>query len=469
MKQLRRNIKRFLGIFLFLFVAVTAGVILQSVRARTELKETAGESRAALRNRYALAGNILSADHVVLAGTDGTARTYADDPELAKAALHIVGDYTHSIAFTVESLWQNELLGQGRPFLSQLLLDLKGEGLTGNDIRLTLDSRLMREASTLLDGRKGAVVLLNYETGAVLASVSAPSVYPDQVIEWRDIPDTALFNRALQGQYTPGSTFKLVTAEAFLSQDAIPHDVTVHCTGETPLLPGGVSEAYRGAGHGDVNLVSAMADSCNHFFGKIGLELGAEALSDAAERFGFNRDFEMDRLPVAGSICDIGHGDEAALTWAAVGQAAGDDCETVTPLHLAMMAGMIGNQGIMRQPYVVEAFILPGGEEEMVHHASDPFTVISRENCDTLTSLMLEVVEQGTGTDAYHAGMRIAGKTGTAERVNEAGESVLSCLFAGFIADRTTPYAVAVVLDEASYGAALIAGRMLAAAASLID
>ena len=168
MKQLRNNIKAFLLIFLSLFVLFTGGVILQSQRARTTLLASSGENRAALAQRYSQAGSIISADGVILAASDTAGRrSYSSDPQLAEAALHVVGDYTHNISNTVESLWQNELLGEGRSLSEQLLLDIQGQGLQGNDLILSLRSDLMKTAYELLAGKKGAAVVINYQTGAI--------------------------------------------------------------------------------------------------------------------------------------------------------------------------------------------------------------------------------------------------------------------------------------------------------------
>lgn len=466
MKQLRRNVKVFLLIFLVLFVLFTGGVVLQSQRARTTLLASSGENRAALARRYSQAGTIYAADGVVLAASDAEGRrSYSSDPQLATAALHVVGDYTHNITYTIESLWQNELLGEGRSFVEQLRLDLLSQGMQGNDLKLTLNSDLMKTAYGLLDGKRGAVVLINYETGAILASVSSPSVHPDQVVAWQDIPDTALFNRAFQGRYLPGSTFKIITTAALL-QSPLSTDETVVCTAETALIPGGVRETHLNAGHGEVSLEQAMAHSCNHYFGHIGLELGSQLLTDSAEQMAFNQRIEVDRFALAESKCLIGREDDAALTWAAIGQAAGEDEITVSPLHLALISGMIANNGRMTNPYLVESMIYPSGQEKSLNNQGDLVTQISPGLAQEVEDLMRQVVSNGTGSNAQVAGLNVCGKTGTAERFNDEGEQVISSLFTGFSSNRDYPFAVAVILDDTSFGSSAIAGQVLAAAAN---
>ena len=470
MKYLIRNIRLFVIVFAALFALVIAGGVSQSSRARTTWLEAAGENKDALRSRYKTAGKIISADNVILAESDERGqRRYAENRELAQAALHLVGDYTHNISNTLESLWQDRLLGNSRGFLNQLRLDIAGKGLLGDDLLLTVQSDLMIAAHRALSDKKGAIVILNYQTGEVLALVSCPTVDPGNVVEWKNIPDTALFNRALLGRYLPGSTFKIVTSAAFLGQTEIDRGLTVACKGKEPLMPGGVFERYIKKGtHGTVDLEKAFTTSCNHFFGDVGINLGAEALERAAQAFGFNTGLALDRMKMAVSVCDIGHGDLAALSWASIGQAGGADIECVTPMHLAMIAGAVANEGIMRQPFVVDKIRSPLGSVQTPPRSGDTVAVTDRETAEKLAQMMRSVVTSGTGKNANVKGLDIRGKTGTADITDEKGELKTNNLFAGFIADRRTPIAIGVVLeDSASGSAALVAGRLLRLAAGL--
>ncbi len=462
MKSLLRNIRVFVVVFSVLFTLFIAGVIAQSNRARTTWLEAAGEDKAALRSRYKMAGEIITADDVILAGHDKQGnRLYADNEDLAKAALHLVGDYTHNITNTLESLWQDHLLGSGRPFLTQLKLDLSGKGLEGDDLLLTVRSDLMIEAARALKGKRGAVVIMNYKTGEVYALVSTPSVAPENVIVWKDIPDTALFNRALLGRYVPGSTFKIVTAMAFLSQNEYPHDLTVTCQGKNPIMPGGVFERYMKRTHGELGIEKAFATSCNHYFGHVGLLLGTPSLEKAADALAFNTDLTLDRIKIATSVCDIGHEDAAAVTWAAIGQPGGAERVSVTPLHLAMIASAIANGGVMRQPYVVEATRTPTGEVKQLVHDEIVATLDLRVT-EKISEMMKAVVTDGTGKKASVKGLDIRGKTGTANVEIEDGNVMTNNLFCGFIADETTPFAIGVVLEDSRSGAAAaVAGALL--------
>src|SRR5665647_366839 len=227
MKMLMKNIKIILILFILISAALLIGLSFQQYRSKTELFVAAGENKKALKSRYAQAGSIFDINGEVLAQSVDGERLYSDDPVIAEAVLHIVGDYTHNIGNTIESTYQGVLLGNDRNVLRQFFLDILGKGLAGDDITLTLDGELSKKAYELLDGRRGSIVLLNYKTGAVLTAVSSPSTSPASVVSYTDIPDSSLFNRALLGSYAPGSTFKIITTAAYLTSPQ--YDPTVSC------------------------------------------------------------------------------------------------------------------------------------------------------------------------------------------------------------------------------------------------
>ena len=468
MKQLMRNIRILTIFFLLLSIALLGGLIMQQHRSQTVLFAAAGENKEALFQRYALAGDILTQDGVALAHSTEGERQYAADETLARAVVQLVGDYTHNIGNTIESVYQSVLLGTDRPLLRQFKLDLMASGLRGDDVVLTINSELETALYELLAGERGAGVLLNYATGDVLAQVSLPSTDPYNVIYWEDIPDTALFNRALRGEYLPGSTFKIITAAAWNEQPAYSDDYTVVCSGSEFTGPGSVTENRdEGADHGEVNAYSAFRDSCNHYFGQAGLNVGATALVAKAEEAGFNRSIGLDRLHVAESRI-ISRDDDYLLTWLAIGQAIDETVLSVTPLHLAMIAGAVGNNGVMMEPHIVhhlrDARDAVYDTRELSVFAQ-PFT---EETAAWLEELMLACVTDGTGVCAARSEIPVAGKTGTAQSYNADGELVRNSLFCGYSVDRSRPYAVAIVLEDSGTSAAWVAGEILARAASLV-
>ncbi len=209
MKLLIRNIKLVLILFLTVSLALLGGLVWQQHRATLEFSVATNETPAALAARYTRAGSILGRDGSILAQTAAGKRSYHTDPLTAQAMIHLVGDHTGRIGNTVETQWVGSLTGTDRFLPHQLLLDLTGHGLEGDDVVLTADPSLSRRAAELLSGLRGAIVLLDYKTGEVIVSVSSPGTSPANVFRWENIPDTALFDRARMGAYAPGSVFKI--------------------------------------------------------------------------------------------------------------------------------------------------------------------------------------------------------------------------------------------------------------------
>ena len=266
MKALLHNIRLVLVIFILVFIGLVAGVVVQEKRSSNQLLAAAGENKQALASRYSQAGSIYSKDGYTLAHSEEGVRMYAEDPGMAASCLQIVGDYTHNIANTIESEYQGFLLGTGRPLMTQLQLDIKGKGLDGDDITLTLNAELNQLAWDLMGDQRGAIVMLDYTTGDVLTSVSTPTTLPENVISYTEIPDSALYNRAFLGTYAPGSSFKYITAAAWYTAPEYDPNLTVECLGSTPLIePDGVKE-YGDSTHGEVDLQQALNVSCNHFW-----------------------------------------------------------------------------------------------------------------------------------------------------------------------------------------------------------
>ena len=467
MRQFLRNLKMTTAL-LVLFVAVLlVALFIQQKRSTEELSVAAGENKYALQQIYSRAGSISSSDGVVLAHSDEGERAYAENSELARACLHLVGDYTHRLPNSVESIYMQELLGSSRSFLEQLNLDIRGQGFEGNDLVLTVNSDLMLKASRLLKDYRGSVVLLNYETGDLLALVNSPTVSPQDVINWENITEGTLFNRALYGRYYPGSTIKMLTTAAFLEDPDQDMDMQVVCLGSEEIVPAGAKETLTPEGHGTVELREAFRESCNAFFGKLAIALGREDFTIKAEDFGFNKDLNLDHFKIAQSLLDLQEPGQGALSWAGVGQPIGQDRITISPMHLAAIAGAIANDGVMMKPRVLLQEIDPLGSVRYTREAEDYFVCCQPGTAADLEELMLEVVDSGTGRRASRAGLKIAGKTGTAEMANEDGEIVVNSLFSGYLISDSHPLAVAVILEGENRDAATVAADMLQYAVSV--
>lgn len=460
MKLFLRNIKIILIIFLALSVALLGGLFYQQHRSMTILLSAAGESKDAMRSRYINAGDIVSKDGVTLASSAGGERSYAEDPALARAVLHVVGDYTHNMAGTVENMYQGTLLGSDRNMFKQLFYDAMGKGLGGDDIRLTIDSRMSVKALELLGDRRGAVVLLNYATGEVLTAVSTPTTDPQNVINFEDLPDSSLFNRAFNGAYFPGSTLKVMTTTAWMESRAYDPNLLVSCQSPEPLIePDGVRE-NNSLTHGDVNLYDAFRTSCNYFFGTVGIEMGAEWFLEEAEKFGFNDELSVGKIEASGPLLEMPLDSDAQLSWMAIGQPQGENQLTVSPLYLAMMAGAVANNGLMIEPQLVSYKQNVMGQNYDVLKTIDLRQVMEPETAKALRAIMERNISENYGNIAV-PGYHIGGKTGTAE---VEGQEHNNRLIVGYINDTSHPYAACIVLEDSSTAASDLLGPLFKAA-----
>ena len=460
MKMLMRNLKIMLVLFFIVSASLLIGLSYQQYRSKTELYIAAGENKAALRSRYAQAGTIFDSDGLILAQSVDGDRVYCEDSAIAKSVLHIVGDYTHNIGNTVEASYQGILLGNDRNIFRQFYLDILGKGLSGDDITLTISGDLSKKAYNLLDGRNGSVVLLNYKTGAVLCSVSSPSTSPSSVIAYEDITGTVLFNRALSGAYAPGSTFKIITSASYLTSNIYDPSLTLDCESVSTVEPNGASES--GEGHGEVNFMSAFARSCNVFFGQVGVTLGNERIMNTARVFGYETAFSLDRLSVKSGKIEVGN-DPFTLSWLSIGQPLADSTLYTTPLHMAMIAGAIGNDGTMQKPHIIEYATTPSGENYMKLKPQPLLEITNPATAGQLEIMMIECTKSGTGTAAAISGYTVASKTGTVQVDGQKNNA----LCVAYIVEDDMPYAVAVIVEEGGSGggtAAPIAGDMLSAA-----
>lgn len=317
-----------------------------------------------------------------------------------------------------------EVLGRVRP-------------MRGEDVRTTLDVDLQRAAQEAFGGTTGGAVVMAPSTGDLLAIVSSAELDPNNYVGARDLEP---FNRALSGLYPPGSALKVVTAAAALETGVVKPGSRV--TG--PAEYKGVRNFESGV-FGSIDFAIAVQFSVNTAFAQVAEKLGPRRLSRFAEAFGFNAPPQM---PLGAATSSFPYPeDEGDLLWSAVGQAQ----VQATPLQMATVAATVANDGKRMEPRIVK---------------SDPVSgrrVLSAKKAKVLTGLMERVVEGGTGVGARIPGVRVAGKTGTAE-VDVAGERMNHAWFVCFAPAGDADVAVAVVAELGGIGgrvAAPLAGSIL--------
>ncbi len=428
-----------LGLGLFAFRFFTSGGKWVRFAANRHLYNSAGQLSV---------GRVMDRDGDLLAWPDPNGnRRYYDSEIVRKATLHAVGDGEGKIgtgalvAFGDKLSGYNPITGVFSP-LGQ-----------GNDIYLTLDARYNYIAYNALNGRKGAVGVYNYKTGEILCMVSSPSydpVYPPKIEEGDERYDGVYLNRFLSGTFVPGSVFKTVTLAAALENIPDLTERTWTCTGFT--LVGGEGITCPAA-HGDLDIHSALAKSCNGVFGLLSAELGAPVLEQYARQAGLTSRYQVSGINTAAGRVDLSKATVNQLGWAGVGQYN----DAVNPCALMVYMGAIANGGSAAVPKLILKTENSLGLNTSLYFKKQTPKLVSGGTADKLGDMMARNV-----TDTYGAGrfpnMDICAKSGTAE---VGGGRAPNAWFTGFLRSSETPYAF-VVLVENGGGGADVAGSVAA-------
>jgi peptidoglycan glycosyltransferase len=346
---------------------------------------------------------------------------------------------------------------------------LGGATVHGNDLVLTLRPGVQRLAQQQLGNRCGAIVAMNARTGAVYVMASSPTYDPNMV----DQPGgfarvlgirgacggaSALLNRGTQGLFTPGSTFKIVTAAAALDTGSFTPSSGFYDPGYCTEYGRRVSNAgnpdQNGTEtYGHVDLAQGFQHSINSVFCNIGKDIGAATILDYAKRFGFYRTPPLEtpaneRAP--SGMYTRRHTLDSNASHADPGRLAfGQWTMLATPLQMAMVAATVANRGVVPKPYLVQRILGHDGSVVKETKPGDLGRAIKPQTAAELTQMMVSVVQGGTGTAAQIPGVQVAGKTGTAET---GVDRVYTAWFVCFAPAENPQVAVAVVLEKQANG-----------------
>ena len=407
-------------------------------------------------------GTIVDRNRVVLASTDAQGnRVYQGDALSRSAIVHLIGDEDGFVANGVDSFQANYLLGFETSLSERVTALLKGETRQGDNIMLTVDSRLCTGIATAFDtggstkGKGGAAVVMNYRTGEVLALVSFPIFDPANLDDAvKNNPQHPFWNRALQSTLPPGSIFKIVTTAASLQTMPDAKEHVYECMGELAVVDtmNRLISDYHKAKHGDIQLERAFTVSCNCTFAQISLMVGDTAMRKTAEAFGFNDNFLFRDLVVENSTYPTKNRNDFEIAWSGAGQSR----ITVTPMHMCMLASAIANNGVMMEPRLIGRVQSPTGVVRQQYFPKQYTQALDSVTAKTIAGYMKNVVQKGTGTAAGVSGLSIAGKTGSAESsVN--GKPITYAWFIGYIDDPSLPYACSILVEGGNTGGSVAA------------
>ncbi len=360
--------------------------------------------------------------------------------------------------------------------------------VAGDDLYLTLDVRLQAAAESALGEFNGSVVVLEPRTGAVLALVSKPGYDPNPFVngiapksyqQLQQDQNRPLFNRALRGQYPPGSTVKPVVALAGLQYGLISPSKVVYCPGWYRL--GGEEHKYRcwkHGGHGTVDVHRAIVESCDVFFYDLAANIGIDRLADYLTRFGFGKKTGIDISGELGGLVPTREWkrDNRNQTWypgETIITGIGQGFMSATPLQLAYAAATIANRGQPVRPRILHAIAQPATKVLQIQdpQREDPVALDKPEYWDVVTEAMTDVVHSTTGTAKHIApGLtyHIAGKTGTAQVFGLGQEEKYvseniplalrdHALFMAFAPAEAPTMALAVIAEHAGHGGSMAA------------
>lgn len=424
---MNRQIVKLFAFVVVLFAVLVGFTSYWSVFDAEALKEKEANKRPLIEQQQIRRGRILAADGSVIAksvpeGSGDNRRFVRRYPEGALYGHPIGYSFVRYGDTEFEQFHNDTLVGEGSEF-SSILDELTGAEQEGNDIVTNIDPVAQQTALEDLEAAGfGAVVAIEPSTGAVKVMASNAPYDPNRVpfeIKrlFRQNVRTPLVNRATQGLYPPGSTFKVVTAAAGLESGAITPETPIDAPGtidaEGIPLSNDFNEDFFGA-----TLDTALTNSVNTWFAQLGEKVGNDRMFETMEKFGFNSTPPID-LPDDEVYNSGVYEDERTLPRTApidlARMSIGQERLLTTPLQMAMVAAAVANGGKLMKPQIWNRVVDPDGRVTDRLDPSEYSEPVSAETAAELTTAMEGVVSEGTGTNAAIPGVAVAGKTGTAE------------------------------------------------------
>ncbi|MFF2959696.1 peptidoglycan D,D-transpeptidase FtsI family protein [Streptomyces sp. NPDC057963] len=465
-----RYIRRAAALCLLLLVALLLNAARVQVFEANSLDANPANRRLTIARYHQARGNILVGGTSVT-DSENTGeqlayeRTYKNGPLYAP----VTGYASQTYGTTLIEHAEDGILSGTDSMLAPFPLwnEITRSQQPGGNVVTTVKDSVQRAAYDGLGGRRGAVAAVEPSTGRILALVSTPSYDPGQLSgtgssvtdAWQRLNATKsqpMLNRAIRQTYPPGSTFKIVTAAAALDTDVVTDPDAETDTPSPYVLPGTTTTLPNEAeGCENASLAEAIRVSCNTVMAELGVRVGLKGMVDAVRKFGFNDTGLKIPSGVAKSNFDTKMSDDQ-LALSSIGQFD----TTATPLQMAMVASAVANGGDLKYPYLVDRTTTKGGStvhrngSHTYHQAMSPRTAMR------LRRMMVDVVEQGTGSNAAIDGVTVGGKTGTAQHgIDNTGRP-----YAWFISWAQAPdsgrpaVAVAVVVEDAAANRADISG-----------
>lgn len=398
-------------------------------------------------------GSIFTSDGHVIAQTayDDEHKEVRNYPD-GRLFCHAVG-YVGKGMSGLEASYSFDLLKSHITLSDQINNNLTGKKSPGDSLYTTFDYETQKAAFDGLGMFDGAVIAIEPETGRVVAMVSKPDYDPNTISTyWDDITDSTknksvLLNRATQGAYPPGSTFKIVTTLAYLRDNNGDSDFSYKCKGSIKVDDYTI-HCSSGEVHGSENLLKAFSNSCNSAYAYMGLNMNRDVFINTAEDLLFNKSLPVGFEPTKKSVFKVDSSTkDSILAQTAIGQGE----TTVSPLHMCMLVSAIANDGVLMEPYYADKIVSAEGDIVQQTKETSYGQIMTEAEAKSLQEYMAAVVMDGTAEKVDFGNLTVYGKTGTAEYTNN--KSITHSWFVGYATDNTgKKLAIAVIMEGAGYG-----------------
>lgn len=437
----------FLGLFVLMMGYFTYFIFFRS----NEVINSTYNKRQEVLAKRVVRGEILSADGKILAETkvDNKGKETRDYP-FGKVFAHVVGRFSKGKTGLEES--ENiRLLTSNINSLQVMYADLIGKKSPGDNIVTSLNTKLQQIAYDALGNNRGAVVVMEPSTGKILAMVSKPSYDPNNVDEQWDAlvadnkTESPLINRATQGLYPPGSTFKVLTSLEYMRENPSAYQKYSYTCDGSIEYEGMTIHCYGNEVHGKVDLPQSFAESCNTSFASIGKSLNRDSLFTLCENFLFNKSLPIEMESNASSYklkSASSSAEEAMQT------AIGQGNTLITPLHNAMIAATVANGGVMMKPYVVDHIENADGGVIKRYSAQIASKPMTPDEASYIGKMMRLAVTDGTAVKLNNLNVKAAGKTGSADH----GKGKAHAWFIGYAPYDNPDLVVSVIVENVGTG-----------------
>jgi len=452
LKKLNRPIVLISYLVAVLFIVMGAYFINFMVNDSENVINNPYNKRDTVLTETVIRGDIVSADGQILAKT-----VVADDGSESRSYPYS-NVFSHSVGYStrgmsgIESLMNYKLLTSNAPVNEIAVNELNGDKNMGDTVVTTFDTNMTVTAYNALGTYQGAIIGIEPSTGKILFMVSKPDFDPNTIVNnydtiVSDANNTSLLNRATNGSYTPGSTFKFFSLLEYINENPTAYDdYSFYCKGSTEIEGSSIS-CSDGKSHGSEDLMDSFANSCNCSFATLGLDLDKTRFKTLCESLYFNNDLPTD-IDYKKSSFSL---DATSSTFDTMQTVIGQGKTLVSPLHLAMIASAVANNGVLMRPYVVTEINNYLGTNVKTYDATSAATLFTEEQVNVLSEYMRAVVKYGTATKLNDATLYTAyGKTGTAQ-INDGSQ--VNALFMGYAKnDNGKALAICIVMENVGDG-----------------